>query len=264
MSASTKPRRDRKSKHKKKRLKNILSLHIHEKKTSIKLRRTISADCKKRNWKTLLHLRSSSSKLQLPNKKTHWKPSIYEICKNIQLLHVLIEFMERSYNEELILFILSIQDLNRLTTDSGLDRQIDLIFNRFISNAAKFQINLSFECLVNVTQMCQPERVKRYSLDEKRQIFKYAVDEVELLMECSVLPLFYISDEFRTIPQPKVKHIKIESQGLPTIPALTPKKAPIVLEMSHSPSAHVEARNELLVGDATDEMVFVADYFESR
>eukprot|EP01083_Nonionella_stella_P175045 608497_1 len=289
MSASSKPRPDRKSKHKKKRLKNILSVHIREK----KLRHAISVDSPKRKWKKLLHTPSNTSKLNRrasskftefwhgrfgkrssntnsppQSKKTHWRPSLHDICNDPPLLAVLTEFMERSYNEELILFLQSTRVLTRQTIDSDINSQIDIIFNRFISNSAKYQINLSFECFVNVTQMCQAERVKQYTLEEKQHIFKYAVQEVEVLMKCSVLPLFYISDEFRTIPHPE--HIKIQSQSLPIIRnTLVAKNPPIALAMSHSASEHVEAKKDIdpmdqLVGSATDEMVFIGDmYFDS-
>eukprot|EP01084_Bolivina_argentea_P145433 254909_1 len=163
--------------------------------------------------------------------RSQWKPSLNTISSDSRLLPALITFMERSYNEESILFLQSVRQLNSQLrqphrNEMDIDYAIRSIFLRYIAASAEYQINLSYACSQKTTKMCETQSLSTYSMDQKRNIFDAAVAEVNRLMVNSVLGLFYDSREFQSIAQLS-NSSSLSETSLPVPP-------PIVLSMSQS------------------------------
>eukprot|EP01084_Bolivina_argentea_P117523 208701_1 len=170
------------------------------------------------------------SKPKKSTRNSHWKPSLETIYDDDELLSALIAFMKRSYNEESIFFLQSVHQLNTKINalcqpsksgEIAINNQIRSIFELYIAPSAEYQINVSYNCLVNTTQRCQPDNISAYTMNEKKQIFNESVTEIEQLMVRSVLSLFYRSDEFQILAETKC-------------PLVTPSSSPITLSMSQS------------------------------
>eukprot|EP01083_Nonionella_stella_P106303 306560_1 len=138
--------------------------------------------------------------------KSQWKPSLDHICNHQRLLSALITFMTRSYNEENIFFLQSVQEFKAKfhgpkSNEIQIDENVQLLFERYIAHSAEYQINLSYSCCQYTTNMCRVQLLSTLSMHQKQVIFDSAVDEVSRLMVDAVLGRFYDSHEFQSVAQ---------------------------------------------------------------
>jgi len=130
------------------------------------------------------------------NNKIVWRPSLEIIFKDELLLKTLLIFAKKCYNEENILFLQSVKELNNYKNDQ-IDDKIISIYDDFIDEYAKYKINLSYKCSIDI--ISQSAQFTDYDLDKKRAMFAKCVHEIERLILTSILPKFYCSSLFQNI-----------------------------------------------------------------
>eukprot|EP01084_Bolivina_argentea_P317570 550629_1 len=118
--------------------------------------------------------------------------------------------MTAQYNEENILFLQSVNILkqnindllmfnatNNIVKIEKINVEIMYIYNKYITHTAEKQINLSYQCFTNINILQQ--KFKSFSLNEKANIFDNSVNEIQNLIQNSIIPSFYTSQEFQSI-----------------------------------------------------------------
>eukprot|EP01084_Bolivina_argentea_P152028 265263_1 len=142
--------------------------------------------------------------------RSTWRPDLQHICDDNELLHALITFMTKQYNQENILFLQAVHKLNNnirhilLFSDEfnivkveKINVQIKCIYNQYILNNAAQQVNLASECFINIMNIHQ--RFTDFTLTQKSEMFAQCCNEISNLIKMSVLPSFYNSNEFQSI-----------------------------------------------------------------
>lgn len=152
----------------------------------------------KQNHKINNRKRSKSQKSNV-QKQIRWRPSLCIIYKDELLLNALIAFCEKRYNAENILFLLAVRHLanDGIDDGDGMNEHIDSIYDLYIVSSAKYKINVSYACYMDVISKISTFR--RMTMMEKCQLFNHCVDEIERLMAVSVLPSFYNSKYFQNV-----------------------------------------------------------------
>eukprot|EP01083_Nonionella_stella_P249108 861706_1 len=131
------------------------------------------------------------------NEKIRWRPSLKILYNDSLLLKTLIAFMEKSYNSENILFLLSVKKLQKSLLDLDTIFNITCIYNTYIIPTSPHQINLSYHSFVNV--LSKKDKFNTFDINTKHAIFNECVTEIEQLMVTSILPSFYSSNMFQSV-----------------------------------------------------------------
>merc|ERR1712176_268945 len=127
-------------------------------------------------------------------KRISWRPSLHIIYKDEFILNALLRFAEQSFNAENILFLLLIKELRNAKLHQ-INEMIEIIYNYYIKSGAEYQVNISSSCYGHL--MCQYPYFESFSLDQKRSMFNHCFEEIETLVNSSILPSFYWSNTFR-------------------------------------------------------------------
>ena len=172
----------------------------HKKRDSQKLSRRLSKlkrpklfgkSSKKKNTK------SSSAEFHIEiNPKIVWRPSLHIMLNDDILLDALTKHMESMYNAENILFLIAVRKFKSANL-CDIDSQITAIYNLYIKQYAKQQVNLSHYCLMNTMANYQQLHTGTLSTIEKTNIFDQSVEEIESLISKSVLASAYHSQSFQ-------------------------------------------------------------------
>ena len=138
------------------------------------------------------------------------RPSLEAIYKDSKLLNALIRDMKKSYNLENITFLLSVKALKDLSKLADIESMIKSIYLLYIHTTAEAQVNLSYFCVINLQS--KYERLGTLTLHEKQSIFDLCVQEIEYLINTSILSSFYKSSFFQNTAK-RSKKYRISLRG---------------------------------------------------
>eukprot|EP01083_Nonionella_stella_P049048 130822_1 len=171
-----------------------------------------------------------------------WHPSLRHIYDDKELLSALTVFMTRQYNEENILFLLSIRALNKTQNETQINARIRDIYSEYILHDAPKQVNLSYDCFMNVLSL--RDSFIQMDVTRKKAIFDFCVLEIEKLILTSILHGFYLSNEFRIVA---------ESRPFPLVEVPTPIDVDVAMNESY-----------LSISTTTSSTSYSIDEFETR
>eukprot|EP01083_Nonionella_stella_P088199 245639_1 len=153
----------------------------------------------KYKWRRFLNLidhklrKPSNKPRKMCIKKKKYRPSLRAIWTDPLLFNALVQFCQKSFNSENILFLQSVKNLKRKPIDH-LDKAITSIYDSFIQHGAQYQINLSSACFVNI--MSKRSALIAFDAAQKYSLFDLCVAEIERLVVTSILSAFYCSSFF--------------------------------------------------------------------
>ena len=142
-------------------------------------------------------------------RRSNWKPSLEHLLEDSELLDALMEFMTKQYNEENLLFLLSVNALNHQIDSlihqknvtshqmEEVDCAIKSIYETYIIEDGSKQINLSYACYSTV--LLSKDRFYSFDLHEKRILFNCCTAEITSLIQKSIFYGFFRSDGFQSI-----------------------------------------------------------------